>query len=315
MKKLLIILFCFSFGMLYAQETATLFIQDGSDDAYQYYYLYFASTDSVGDIFVDQDYLSMGFDAWIEDPVYLTHHIGLRFVNVPIPPGSIISSAAIQFTSFSANAKPDRVHIRGEKNPSPQSYANEPFNITNRARTDTFVRWNMPEWQAMIPGPAQKTPNLKYIIQELIDQLGWAVNKPMAFEIYGFYTLLTDTTLPRQSCAWEYMGDMYAPILTITYIEPSSIEEQGVAQAMSVFPNPVSDKFTLSFTELMEGKYDISLFDLQGRMICSLFSGNLPVGDIQFVFSTGEYGLKAGVYLLSVQNQTNRINRKIIVRL
>jgi len=313
MKTLLIILFCFSFGILYPQETATLFIQDGNDDAYQYYYLYYGAADSVGDIFVDQEYLSMGFDAWIEDPVYLTHHIGLRFVNVPVPPGSIISSAAIQFTSFSANAKPDRVHIRGEKNPSPQSYVHEPFNITNRTRTDTFVRWEMPEWQAMIPGPAQKTPNLKYIIQELVDQPGWAVNKPMAFEIYGFYTLLTDTTLPRLACAWEYMGDMYAPILTIIYIEPSSIEEPEFAQSMRVFPNPVTDIFTLSFTELMEGKYDISLFDLQGRMICSLFSGNLTQGDIQFTFSSEEYNLQKGVYLLSVQNQVNRIHRKIIV--
>ncbi|MCK5337247.1 MAG: hypothetical protein KAJ50_00500 [Bacteroidales bacterium] len=185
MKKLLILLFCISIGNMHAQETVTLFIQDGNDDAWQTYYMYFPATDSVGDMFVDQHYLSMGFDAWPIDPAYLTHHIGLRFTGVPILPGSTITSAYIQFTSFIGNAKPDRIYIRGEKDPSPQAYTAEPFNITMRARTDTFVRWDIPEWQAFIPGPAQKTPNLKYVIQELIDQPEWTVNKPMAFEIYG----------------------------------------------------------------------------------------------------------------------------------
>ena len=139
MKRFLLLFFYLSFGYLSAQETATLFIEDGNDDAYQIYYMYFPATDSVGDMLVDQEYLSMGFDAWPIDPAYHTHHIGLRFVNVPILPGSTITSAYIQFTSFIANEKPDRIYIRGEKNPSPQSFTDEAFNITTRARTDTFL--------------------------------------------------------------------------------------------------------------------------------------------------------------------------------
>lgn len=314
MKGFLLLFFYLSFGYLSAQETATLFIEDGNDDAYQIYYMYFPATDSVGDMFVDQEYLSMGFDAWPIDPAYHTHHIGLRFVNVPILPGSTITSAYIQFTSFIANEKPDRIYIRGEKNPSPQSFTSEAFNITTRARTDTFVQWDLPEWQAFIPGPAQKTPNLKYVIQELIDQAEWTVNKPMAFEIYGVYTLLTDTTLPRQSCAWEYMGDMYAPVLTINYNEPASVDEQELAKGMNIFPNPILNTFTVSFTELQAGHYEICMYDLSGQQACTVHEGQLDHGDHEFRLSAGELNLQPGIYFVSLSGETGNMVRKIVVK-
>jgi hypothetical protein len=314
MKKLITLLLCLVFFAINAQETINREIVSGNDDAWQTYYLYFGSTDSVGDIFVDGEYLSMGFDAWPEDPPYLTHHLGLRYINIPILPASTIHSAYIQFTSYSANKKPDKIFIRGEKNPSPPEFLDVPFNISDRIQTDTFVRWEVPEWQMMIPGPAQKTPNLKYIVQELIDQPGWTANKPMAFILSGIYTLLTDTTLPRQACSWEYMGEMYAPILTITYSDPAGIYENDQSSFLKIFPNPVKNEFSLAFTALQSGEYFLRIFNLEGQ---EMYSASLPhqrQDDLQIDLSASRMNLKPGVYMLSLSGPQTMAARKIIVQ-
>ena len=297
-----------------AQQTITREIVSGNDDAWQIYYVYVGATDSVGDIFVDGEYLSMGFDAWPEDPHYLTHHIGLRYLDIPILPGSNIHSAYIQFYSFSANAKPDKVSIRGEKNPSPQSYADVPFNITSRAVTDTFARWEMQEWQSMIPGPEQKTPNLKYVLQEVIDQPGWTANKPIAFEVYGLYTLLFDTTMPRQSCSWEFMGEMYAPVLTITYSDPAGIFDNELSEQMKIFPNPIRNEFSLLVSDLKRGEYSIRIFNLQGHKMYDAALTHQKQEDLQIELSAFNLDLHSGVYMLSLTGQEGRVVRKIVVR-
>lgn len=312
MKKLLLI-FCISIGFINAQETITLYIQDGNDDAFQKYYLYFESTDSVGDIFVDKEYLEMGFNAWPEDPPFYTYHIGLRYVNVPIPLGSEIVSAHIQFTSYIANIKPDKVIIRGEKNPSPQSFADVDFNITNRQLTDSYIIWELEEWQAFIPGPAQKTPNLNEIVQEIIDQPDWAENKPMAFIIGGYYTLLSDTTMPRQATSYEFGGEFYAPILEIKYKKPALIHELSFARSVSIYPNPVSNKFTVSLTELQKGEYEISLHSIIGQKTHLFHKEFLSTENHELIFNKDELNLQPGVYIISIKNEKATFSQKMVI--
>jgi hypothetical protein len=314
MKSIITFLFCFFSGYIIAQETATLYIVDGQDDAWQTYYVYIGSTDSVGDMNVDGQYLSAGFDAWMEDPPYLFHYIGLRYLNVPIPLGSTINSAAIQFTSFSANAKPDKLWIRGVMDPSPQAFSPEPFNISNRPLSESFVRWDVQEWQAFIPGPAQKTPNLKVVIQDMIDQPGYAQNKPMAFVIRGGFTLAADTTLPRQACSYEYMGDFYAPVLTIIYTAPSSVDEPAQADAIAIYPNPLRDDLHVSFTSRNTDNYYICISDMNGKMLGQVYKGYLTPGEHNLTISVEELKLDGGVYLLSLCSSRVQHTKKIIVR-
>jgi hypothetical protein len=263
-------------------------------------------------MFIDQEQLSLGFDIWGGSR---RHHIGLRYLNIPILPGSTITSAYIQFTSLNANPKSDKVYVRCEKNPSPSAFTTEDYNISSRVRTDTLVEWHIPEWQEFIPGPAQKTPNLKLIVQEAIDHPEWVENKPIVFLFLGLYIIYgPDTVLPRQACSWEYMGVMYAPFLTITYYEPALVEEINVASAMNIFPNPVLNTFTVSFTELPAGHYEICLYDLTGQQAYKVHEGQLDHGDHEFSLSAGELNLQAGVYFVSLSGEAGNMVRKIVVK-
>ncbi len=309
MKQLFMLIFCISLGYTNAQETVTLFIEDGNDDAWQLFNDY---TTPTGEMFIDQEQLSLGFDIWGGSR---RHHVGLRYLNIPILPGSTITSAYIQFTSLNANQKSDKVYVRCEKNPSPSAFTTEDYNISSRVRGDTFVEWHIPEWQEFIPGPAQKTSNLKLIVQEAIDHPEWVENKPIVFLFLGLYIIYgPDTVLPRQACSWDYMGEMYAPFLTITYYEPASIGELGVENRMSVFPNPASDKFTVSFIDLLAGYYDICLFDLYGKEACKVHEGRLGHGDYKFKLSAAGLNLQPGVYFVSLSGETGNMVRKIVVK-
>lgn len=307
-------LFCMLAGALSAQETITRYIQDGNDDAWQTYYSYAGVSDTVGDMFVDGEYLSAGYTAWSTNPPHLYHYMGLRYLDIPIPPKAEIISAYIQFTSFSANTKPDELYIRGVLDPSPAAFSSEPFDITNRHITVGYTPWYVEEWQAFIPGPAQKTPDFKYVVQLIVDQEGYTANKPMAFVIRGGYTPLADTTLPRQACSYEFGGEFYAPVLTITYKTLSSDGEDGLSEALKVFPNPVADKFSISLRGLASSTYSLCLFDMKGRPLQRICKKQFLQGDHRFELSAREMDLPPGLYILSLRSPEGESARKIILR-
>jgi len=293
MKRLLLFLIWFSFGFLYAQETAYFYITEGNDDAYE--------IEDVG-VYLDMEYLELTYS-------YDLHIVGLRFQNVNIPPGAEIVSAFVQLTSFEANDCPNFVHVVCEKSINPSPFIPVVDNIKDRSHTSYFVNWDVPVWSTpFIPGPDQRTPEMNGAIQEIIDMQGWTSGNPIVFILSGMYA-----TCSNKACSWEYMGDMYAPVLQITFHDYASVNEQSLDHKMNVFPNPVSDKFALSFTELTEGEYDISLFDLQGKQLHQIHDGWLSQGDHHFELSVADMNILQGIYLLSISGNKHVVNRKIIV--
>jgi len=104
--------------------------------------------------------------------------VGLRFVGIPIPKGSTITEAWVQ---FDADDVDDAEHvgnayilIDGELNPDPVTFENTPNNITGRPRTTSQVQWTSEPWPAD-GGTHQKalTADISSIIQEIVDQDGW----------------------------------------------------------------------------------------------------------------------------------------------
>ncbi len=307
MKKLLLLLICISFSFLNAQETINLYITDGNDDAYQ---LYNADVGwpPVGEMFVDAENLFMGH-SWEPGRYY---KIGLRYQSVPIPQGSTIESAYIQFYAYEANSDTTGIKVSCEKNPNPLPFTSVDYNISDRENTHSEL-WAVSEWQAFVPGPNQRTHNIKSIVQKVIDMEGWVKNNPMVFRFSGTSNYLDDD-YPKAACSWEFGGEFYAPVLTITYTAPASVDEQELAKALNIFPNPVSDNFTISFDELKEGEYDISLFDLQGKQLHQIHDGWLSQGDHHFELSAMDINMPQGVYLLSISGNKHVINRKIIIQ-
>lgn len=161
----------FCLGQLRA-DTIEVRITDGNDDAEEHL------TESNAMDIGSTD-LELGAEGGGGD----TQDIGIRFLNVNIPPLSTITNAWIQFTVDETDDEDTSVRIFGELSANPLAYADVAGNITARSRTTGFVDWNnIPIWDTEgAAGADQQTPSLTAIVQEIIDQPGWAANNALAF--------------------------------------------------------------------------------------------------------------------------------------
>lgn len=108
--------------------------------------------------------------------------VGLRFTNVTIPTDSPITEAWVQFQvdETKGGTLPVNLIIQGELNPDPNAFSGDANDISSRPRTATSVQWSVPNWENVgDSGPAQTTVNIAPILQELIDQDGWASGNAM----------------------------------------------------------------------------------------------------------------------------------------
>ncbi len=115
-----------------------------------------------------------------------TQTVGLRYSTVAIPPGAEITSAYIQFRSDEAHSGPTNLTIAVQAADNPGTFTTTPGNISSRLRASTTVAWAPPAWTATkLTGPAQATPDLSAVLQQVIDRPGWANGNAVVFIITG----------------------------------------------------------------------------------------------------------------------------------
>jgi hypothetical protein len=147
--------------------------------------------------------------------------IGIRFGSVGLPKNAFVLDARIQFTTDETGTEPTDLIIKGELSPNSITFSeNVVLDITGRPQTLTAVSWqNIPSWNTV--GDAtddQKTPNLRTIVQEIIQQSTWSIFNPMTFLIQG----------EGKRTAESYDGSSDdAPRLIITYTLNNSCPEEG----------------------------------------------------------------------------------------
>ncbi|CAA6811712.1 MAG: Unknown protein [uncultured Sulfurovum sp.] len=112
--------------------------------------------------------------------------IGLRFIGLDIPVGATITNAHLQFTADETDTEDTQLNIYAQKSATPEAYESVAFNISSREKTLASVSWNVPVWETTLESAEkQTTPNLKALVQEVIDLDSWAANSNMAFIIDG----------------------------------------------------------------------------------------------------------------------------------
>lgn len=112
--------------------------------------------------------------------------IGLRFTNVPIPRGANITMASLQFGASKRTTASCTLTIRGEYTSSAAAFTSVSKNISSRTTTGSYVTWAPSGWTtAGAVGAAQKTPDLKTIVQEITGNSLWSQGNNMAFIIRG----------------------------------------------------------------------------------------------------------------------------------
>ncbi len=116
--------------------------------------------------------------------------VGVRFTSLAIPPGSVITAASIQFTAdqaFSAdNTTPLNLDVFAEEaDNAPPFAANVVNNLGTLPRTLASIGWNVPPWAVSESGPAQRTPDVSAIIQEVVNRPGWRSDNALVMIFAG----------------------------------------------------------------------------------------------------------------------------------
>ncbi len=176
-------------------EDAGLVFPASSDDAEQ-------ENDAMDALFDDD--LDAGWEGAPEDLNILS--TGLRFRQVFIPKGATIDSAFIIVHSHEAKTAEDvaRITIAGEATDDAFTF-DENNLITDRPRTVNTLDWVVDEpWGLWTP---HRTPDLRNIVQEIVDRDGWSSGQSLAFFFLGEDQGVSEVENAREWESFENIAD------------------------------------------------------------------------------------------------------------
>ena len=108
----------------------------------------------------------------------------------------------------------------------------------------------------------------------------------------------------------KYAGNTSSKDLEITptngilQVVKSSVGSVIDANTIEIYPNPVLEEVTITFNiENASADAQLAVYDLQGRKVITILSGQLPAGQYTYVKNLGR--LTAGMYMLSLSTDTN----------
>jgi len=144
--------------------------------------------------------------------------VGVRFAGVDVPQGAGILSASVQFTADNvfggSNAVDTNLDIYAiAADDVPSFSANTGVNLGGVIRTAAAAGWPIPPWSVSESGPAELTPNLKDIVQELVDRPGWQSGNALALIFAG---------VGRREAESFDGNPARAAVLSIDFLDPVS---------------------------------------------------------------------------------------------
>ncbi len=184
--------------------TVSVVISSGNDDAEEE-----RTGGGAGDMYLNSSDLEIGNDGGTEQ------YVGLRFRNINIPQGAIITNAYLRFradeTDFATSQL--NIYIAGEDIDDASTFTNAQNNISSRNFTTNQVTWpdgSVPQWNS---GSMYNTPDISAVVQEIVDRSGWTNNNDMA------YFLWSDLGESSERVADSYEGGFPAELI-IDWIAP-----------------------------------------------------------------------------------------------
>jgi hypothetical protein len=105
----------------------------------------------------------------------------------------------------------------------------------------------------------------------------------------------------------------YTNVKTLNPVSSTGIlEDQQIISSVSVYPNPVSTAFNLSYLLKNQGRVTINLYSLNGQRVAELTTGERTSGLQQESISLPE-SVKNGIYMLQIQLKNSTAYEKVIV--
>lgn len=175
---------------------------------------------------------------------------GVRFQKINIPKNSTITSADIRFTADEIKHNTTSLEIYAHDSASSETFFGEFRNVSSRPRVSSSVSWTPPGWTPVgASGSDQTTPNLKSIVQELVNKPDWEVSSPMTFIFEGSGYRVGETadgdSLNAAVLSVTYMASQDLPIINFVDIVDTIVcDKNDIIQlkAIALFPSSSIDE-------------------------------------------------------------------------
>jgi hypothetical protein len=259
------------------------------------------------------DDLDTGWEGDPEDQNIL--HVGLRFQNVAIPKGAKIDSAFILLNCHENKTTDDvaKITIYGENSDNPNTYDLESL-ISDRPKTTAMVKWTVSEeWEIW---KYYRTPDLKNIVQEIVNRNGWNPGNSLAIMLFGENQGPSDFENAREFESFENISDPEeggdgqnhperVPTLYVYYSFATDVPESEDDFDIHIHPNPVLD-----------GNLYILGKDLNNTTINIVNQLGITLNTFQTttnnVINLSINNLPSGLYYIILTKGSVKITRKII---
>ncbi len=110
---------------------------------------------------------------------------------------------------------------------------------------------------------------------------------------------------------WEADMEAWSSELVAEFrYNPEGIEDITVLEGINLYPNPASETVTLTYTLSKTSKVSIELYDMFGKRQ-SFFTATKTAGSYQYTIDVT--GVRAGLYLVNLDIDGNKISKKISV--
>ncbi|WP_299899589.1 fibronectin type III domain-containing protein [uncultured Aquimarina sp.] len=173
--------------------------------------------------------------------------IGLRFRSLALPKDVTITNAYLQFTADESNSANAELEIALHDSSNSSAFSTSDYNVSNRALFSNKVVWNPSSWSSNQSGSGQRTPNLKNMVQQLVNKSNWSSGNNATFIIRGIGVSLTNTSAKRVADSYEG-GASKAARLVVEYSTDGGTDPVdiclGIAPWQSGISYSVGDKVT-----------------------------------------------------------------------
>jgi hypothetical protein len=107
-----------------------------------------------------------------------------------------------------------------------------------------------------------------------------------------------------------YIDDINIGDTTLTGI----IDEPANTLDFNVYPNPIEKNTVISFSIFEKQKIELTLDDINGRKISTIYTGSADAGEHQYALGENASSLSSGTYLITLSMGDKRFTKKLIVK-
>ena len=288
-----------------AQTTISVPVADALDDVEEYQQ---AKSDSEPAGFMDQGSSDLELCNETEG---VQQVVGIIFRSVAIPVGATITNAYIQFCADSDNDEAITLDIWGAKAATVDApWTDVPYSVSSLPKT-ALVQWTPSPWttemaDAMAQGPEQQTPDIKTIIQEIIEVAGWASGNNICIALMDPSGTVKQH---REAESFEGATDDNAgvgiPTLNVTFSGGTSVNPT-LGEFSSIYPNPTVG--ILNIDNPAKDGFSFEIYTINGKLVARRH--NLRGARTEVDLSS----FAKGVYFVNVISAEKTETHKLILK-